>query len=99
VVIDDLVTSDLLAVVKGVDDIIHVASPLSHAATPDVILDAAVTGTTRLLDAALAAGVKKLVITESIASLAMPDDFWEDIIITEQCECPQTQSILSGCAS
>ncbi|KAH9041974.1 hypothetical protein EDB85DRAFT_2139359 [Lactarius pseudohatsudake] len=29
VVIDDLVTSDLLAAVKGVDAIIHVASPLS----------------------------------------------------------------------
>ena len=57
VAIDDLVTSDLQAVVKGtqcvstavlylmaehilgVDAIIHVASPLAHTTTPDVILD------------------------------------------------------------
>jgi hypothetical protein len=57
VAIDDLVTSDLQAAVKGtrctgaasgsislrhvlgVDAIIHVASPLAHAATPDVVLD------------------------------------------------------------
>ncbi|KAH9047655.1 NAD-P-binding protein [Lactarius hengduanensis] len=83
VVIDDLVTSDLLAAVKGVDAVIHVASPLSSSATPDVVLETAVTGTTRILDAALVAGVKKLVITESIMSLAAPDDYWKDITITE----------------
>ncbi|KAI9464924.1 NAD-P-binding protein [Lactarius psammicola] len=85
VVIDDLVTSDLLAVVKGVDAIIHVASPLASSNTPpDVILETAVTGTTRILDAALAAGVKKLVITESVMSLTTPDDLWKDITITEK---------------
>ncbi|KAH9002740.1 NAD-P-binding protein [Lactarius hatsudake] len=83
VVIDDLVTSDLLAAVKGVDAIIHVASPLSISATPDVVLETAVSGTTRILDAALAAGIKKLVITESIVSLAAPNDYWKDITITE----------------
>ncbi|KAH9166058.1 NAD-P-binding protein [Lactarius sanguifluus] len=87
VVIDDLITSDLLAAVKGVDAIIHVASPLSISATPDIILETAVTGTTRILDAALAAGVKKLVVTESIVSLATPNDYWKDITITENCEC------------
>ncbi|KAI9464923.1 NAD-P-binding protein [Lactarius psammicola] len=85
VVVDDLVTSDLLAVVKGVDAIIHVASPLASSNTPpDVILETAVTGTTRMLDAALATGVKKLVVTESVASLAAPDDLWKDITITEK---------------
>ncbi|KAH8976398.1 NAD-P-binding protein [Lactarius hatsudake] len=83
VVIDDLVTSDLLAAVKGVDAIIHVASPLSISATPNVVLETAVSGTTRVLDAALAAGVKKLVITESIVSLAAPNDYWKEITITE----------------
>jgi hypothetical protein len=39
-----------------------------------------------MLDAALAAGVKKLVVTESIVSLAVVDDFWKDITITEKCE-------------
>jgi len=83
VTIDDLITSDLQAAVKGVDAIIHVASPLAHTAAPDVVLDGAIAGTTRILDAAVAAGVKKLVITESIVSLAAPDDFWKDIIINE----------------
>ncbi|KAN0127437.1 hypothetical protein V8E53_014774 [Lactarius tabidus] len=84
VVIDDLVTSDLQAAVKGVDAIIHVASPLAHTAAPEVILDVAVTGATRILDAAVAAGVKQLVITESVVSLAAPADFWTDITLTEK---------------
>ncbi|KAF8271941.1 NAD-P-binding protein [Lactarius quietus] len=91
VVIDDLVTSDLEAAVRGVDAIIHVASPLAHTAAPDVILDTAVTGTTRILDAAVATGVKKLVITESIMSLGTPDDFWKDITITENSYSPLTR--------
>ncbi|KAI9464922.1 NAD-P-binding protein [Lactarius psammicola] len=91
VAIDDLVTSDLLAVVKGVDAIIHVASPAPSSATPDVILEAAVTGTTRILDAALAAGVKKLVITGSAGSLAAMDDYWKDKTITEMSYNPLTR--------
>ncbi|KAH9002736.1 hypothetical protein EDB86DRAFT_206708 [Lactarius hatsudake] len=51
--------------ILGVDAIIHVASPLSISATPDVVLETAVTGTTRIFNAALVAGIKKLVITES----------------------------------
>ena len=39
-----------------------------------------------MLDAALATGVKKLVITESVVSLATPDELWKDITITEQCK-------------
>ncbi|KAI9443359.1 NAD-P-binding protein [Lactarius indigo] len=83
VVIDDLITSDLLLAVKGVDAIIHIASPLSTSGTPKVILETAVTGTTRILDTALVAGVTKLVTTESVAS---PDDLWKDITITEKCQ-------------
>jgi len=74
--------------VKGVDAIIHVASPIAHSASPQVILDTAVSGTTRILDAALAAGVKRLVITASVASLA--SDLWKDITITEKSYNPQT---------
>ena len=40
-----------------------------------------------MLDAALAAGVKKLVVTESFVSLAVSQDFWKDITINEMCEC------------
>ena len=39
-----------------------------------------------MLDAALAAGVKKLVVTESLLSLAVANDLWKDITITEKCE-------------
>ncbi|KAI9443361.1 NAD-P-binding protein [Lactarius indigo] len=91
VAINDLITSDLLAAVKGADAIIHVASPLSSSATPDVVFETAVTGTTRILDAALVAGVKKLVITESIVSLAAPGDLWKDITITEKSYSPLTR--------
>jgi nucleoside-diphosphate-sugar epimerase len=43
-------------------------------------------GTTHILDAALAAGVKKLVITASIVSLVALPDFWKEINITEKCK-------------
>ncbi|KAH9980121.1 NAD-P-binding protein [Lactifluus volemus] len=90
-VIDDLNTSDLSNPVEGVDAIIHVASPLAHSAAPQVILNTAVSGTTRILDAALAAGVKKLVITSSMASLVALDDFFnKDFTINEKCYNPQT---------
>ncbi|KAH9066859.1 NAD-P-binding protein [Lactarius vividus] len=89
-VIDDLITSDLSDAVKGVDAIIHVASALPNA-NPDVVLDAAVTGTTRILGAAVAANIKKLVITESVVSLALTGDFWKDLTITEESYTIQTR--------
>ncbi|KAI0290424.1 NAD-P-binding protein [Multifurca ochricompacta] len=82
-VIEDLATSDLSEAIKGVDAIIHVASPLANAGSPEVILETAVSGTTRVLEAALAADVKKLVITASMASLISLNDFWRDIRINE----------------
>jgi len=45
-----------------------------------------VSGTTRILDAALAAGVKRCVVTASMASLASLDDFWKRITITDKSE-------------
>ncbi|KAI0246725.1 NAD-P-binding protein [Lactifluus subvellereus] len=88
-VIDDLVASDLSEAVKGVDAVIHVASPLAHSAAPQVILDTAVSGTTRILDAALAAGVKKLIITASITSLVATHDWQKEITINEKSYNPQ----------
>ncbi|KAH9065276.1 NAD-P-binding protein [Lactarius vividus] len=87
-VIDDLVTSDLLAAVKGVDAIIHVASPVISSSAPDIFLETAITGTTRILEAALATGVKRLVITESVTSLASPAEYWKDEIVTEMSYSP-----------
>ncbi|KAI0280822.1 hypothetical protein BGY98DRAFT_962030, partial [Russula aff. rugulosa BPL654] len=74
-----------------VDAIIHVASPLPNSGAPQVIVDTAVSGTTRILDAALAGGVKQLVITASIVSLVASADFWKEIIITEKSYNPQTR--------
>jgi nucleoside-diphosphate-sugar epimerase len=42
--------------------------------------------TTRVLDAAIAAGVKQFIITSSMISLIATDDFWKDITMTEKCE-------------
>jgi nucleoside-diphosphate-sugar epimerase len=51
----------------------------------------ALSGTTRILDAALAASVKQLVITASIVSLVATTDFWKEITIPETCESTQSQ--------
>jgi nucleoside-diphosphate-sugar epimerase len=52
----------------------------------------AVSGTTRILDAAVAAGVKQFIITASIVSLVALTDFWKEITISEKCEFLSTQS-------
>jgi len=88
--IDDLGASDLSQAVKGVDAIIHVASPLPGRVEPQVILDSAVSGTTRILDAAVAAGVKQVIITASVLSLVFRGDFWKEITINEKSYNPQT---------
>jgi len=84
--------------VKCVDAIIHVASPLANAASPQVILDTAISGTARIVDVAHAAGVKQLVITASIGSLATPDDFWKEMTISEKTYSPLTieEALLPG---
>jgi len=89
-VIDDIATSDFSQAIKGVDVLIHVASPLPNSSTAQGILDGAVSGTTRILDAALAAGVKQLIITASIVSLVATTDFWKEITISEKSYNPQT---------
>jgi len=89
-VIDDIATSDFSQAVEGVDVIMHVASPLPNSSTPQAILDGAVSGTTRILDAAVAAGVKQVIITASIVSLVAMTDFWKDITITEKSYNPLT---------
>jgi len=50
------------------------------------VLQGAVSGTTRILDAALAAGVKQVIITASIVSLVATTDFWKEITISEKCK-------------
>src|SRR5438067_5083410 len=61
------------AAVKGVDYVLHVASPLGGG-TPDAMITAARDGTLRVLRAAVAAGVKRVVMT-SAANAASPSSY------------------------
>lgn len=76
--LDDVVTADLsrddgwAAAVEGCDYVMHVASPLPDG-TPksdDELVRPAVDGTLRVLRAAEAAGVKRVVMTSSIAAVS-----------------------------
>ncbi|KAI0042207.1 NAD-P-binding protein, partial [Auriscalpium vulgare] len=70
VIVEDLATSDLTEAFEGVDAVIHVASPMARSAPPDILIKTAVDGTTRILEAAVAAHAQKAVITSSIVALA-----------------------------
>ncbi len=61
------------AAFKGVDYVLHVASPLGGG-TPDAMITAARDGTLRVLRAAVAAGVKRVVMT-SAANAASPSSY------------------------
>ena len=61
------------AAVKGVDYVLHVASPLGGG-TPDAMIAAARGGTLRVLRAAAAAGAKRVVMT-SAANAASPSSY------------------------
>ena len=61
------------AAVKGVDYVLHVASPLGGTG-PDAMIAAARDGTLRVLRAATAAGVKRVVMT-SAANAASPSSY------------------------
>ncbi|KAI0055423.1 NAD-P-binding protein [Artomyces pyxidatus] len=82
-IVEDIATSDLSEAFKGVDAIIHVASPLAGAASAEVVLRSAVDGTTRVLDAAVAAGVHKIVITSSIIALTTPTKLATAVVVDE----------------
>jgi dihydroflavonol-4-reductase len=61
------------AAVKGVDYVLHVASPLGGG-TPDAMIAAARDGTLRVLRAAVSAGAKRVVMT-SAANAASPSSY------------------------
>lgn len=73
----DFVTLDLTAdagwpeALAGMDALIHTASPfpLSQPRDPQVLIRPAVEGTRRALEAALAAGVDRVVLTSSVAAV------------------------------
>ncbi|KAI0055323.1 NAD(P)-binding protein [Artomyces pyxidatus] len=81
--VEDLVTSGLAHALNGVDAVMHVASPgVPAAAAPAQMLKVAVEATVRILEAASAAGVKKVVVTSSIVALASPADLWNKSTIS-----------------
>ena len=58
--------------VQGIDRVFHVAADYRlGASNPQEIYDANVTGTRNLLDAARRAGVKRIVVTSSVATIAV----------------------------
>jgi nucleoside-diphosphate-sugar epimerase len=75
--LDDVVTADLAAdagwaeAVAGCDYVMHVASPfpVGRPKSDDELVRPAVDGTLRVLRAAVGAGVKRVVLTSSIASI------------------------------
>ncbi|KAI0043830.1 NAD(P)-binding protein, partial [Auriscalpium vulgare] len=84
--IDDLATSDLSAAFKGVWAVLHVGSPLPDApdVTAEVNITSAIDGTKRVLAAAHAAGVKKIVFTSTFATLYDPALTWKEATYTEK---------------
>ncbi|KIF69168.1 epimerase [Streptomyces sp. AcH 505] len=70
--------------VKGVDYVLHVASPLGGAdpKNPDALITPARDGTLRVLRAATAAGVKRIVMT-SAANTASPSSYAEQGVTDE----------------
>lgn len=70
--IEDVATGDLTESLTGVDAIIHVASPLPGKVSPEVALASALDGTLNVLRQAVNAGVNKVVLTSSYATVLDP---------------------------
>ncbi|KAI0050522.1 NAD-P-binding protein [Auriscalpium vulgare] len=79
-VVEDLGASDLKDAFRGIDALIHVASPLPGSQAVDVVLKNAVSRVLRILENASSAGISKVVITNSIVSLASPEKLWSDTV-------------------
>ncbi|KAK0548443.1 hypothetical protein OC846_003745 [Tilletia horrida] len=77
VIVEDLVTGDFTEAVKGVDVVVHTASPFK--VTPEnpeeTYLKPAIQGTKGVIEAAIKSGtVKNIVITSSFAAIVSPQD-------------------------
>ncbi|KAJ7127912.1 hypothetical protein C8R44DRAFT_873684 [Mycena epipterygia] len=62
----------------GVDAVVHPASPLAGRAEPAALLASAVEGTLNVLVQAEKAGIKRIVVTSSIATVQNPHDSFTD---------------------
>jgi nucleoside-diphosphate-sugar epimerase len=70
------------AAIEGVDYVLHVASPLGEGRTADDLIIPAPEGMLRVLRAATAAGVKRVVMT-SAANAASPTSYTSEGITDE----------------
>jgi len=81
--IDDIASGDFTYALKGVGAVIHVAAPLSGRENPKGMLNSAVNGTLNVVRQAAAAGVKRIVVTASLAALkSVRADFYSGELIT-----------------
>jgi len=82
----DITKDDLGKALQGVGAIVHVASPLAGTAEPQVVIDGAIKGEQHVLDEALKAGIKKVVITSSWVTTLDPDlkQSWIGVTFTEK---------------
>ncbi|KII85658.1 hypothetical protein PLICRDRAFT_145505 [Plicaturopsis crispa FD-325 SS-3] len=71
-VVDDVATGDFTDALKGVGAIIHVASPLAGAGSPEEVLKGSIEGTLNVLRQAQSNGVTKIVLTSSWGTTADP---------------------------
>ncbi|TFY72044.1 hypothetical protein EVG20_g955 [Dentipellis fragilis] len=99
-VVDDVATSDWTDAFRDVRALIHIASPLGNGDAPEYVLrviksllhtqfvlisrQSAIEGTRRVLEAAGAAGVQKVVFTGSIsATYDSSKSIWRDLLVSE----------------
>ncbi|KAJ3802213.1 hypothetical protein GGU11DRAFT_77821 [Lentinula aff. detonsa] len=80
-VVPDLITGDYTEALKDVTAVIHSASPFTMGLTDPKkdLLDPAIDGTTNILRAAYAAGVKRFVVTSTVGALPnKPESLFAD---------------------
>ncbi|KIK71537.1 hypothetical protein GYMLUDRAFT_254732 [Collybiopsis luxurians FD-317 M1] len=76
--IQDIATGDFGHFLKGVDAVIHCAAPMLAKADPETALKGAIDGTVHVLEQARSAGVRKVVVTGSMASFGLEGPFGPD---------------------
>ncbi|KAJ6583486.1 hypothetical protein DFH09DRAFT_1360124 [Mycena vulgaris] len=76
--ITDLSHGQFPEALVGVNAVIHLASPLAGRAEPAALLAAAVDGTLNVIVQAEKAGIKRMVVTCSIATVYNPDESYTD---------------------
>jgi nucleoside-diphosphate-sugar epimerase len=85
VVVPDYTTAEAFgSALQGVDYVIHVASPLPNG--DEELVTPAVKGTVSVLEAALkVVGIRKVVITASVASLVPLDKYVDGFVVRGEC--------------